>query len=174
MTLQLFIVALIAGLAAPLSGVVTVLILGRQNRKTTRENWKREDLVADRAAKAAQDLIDSNKKIARVAEETAGRTYSQLTQIHTLVNSNMTAAMEDALASKLGHLVALEQVLVMQRDADDSVTDTLREIQQTKEDIARRRAELQDRLRQTKIAEAQIEQVEGGGIQAEWQEEVDP
>lgn len=170
---QVFVVALIAGLAAPLSGVITVLILGRQNRKTTQQNWKREDLVAERAAKAAQDLIDSNKKIAQVAEETATKTFSQLTQIHTLVNSNMTAAMEDALASKLGHLVALEQVLVMQKDADESVIDTLREIQETKEDIARRRAELQDRLRQTKIAEAQIEQGEGGGIQAEWREEAE-
>jgi hypothetical protein len=173
MTLQLFIVALIAGLAAPLSGVITVLILGRQNRQTTQQNWRREDLVAARAAEAAQALIESNKVVAEAAEENAAKTFSQLTQIHTLVNSNMTAAMEDALASKLGHLVALEQVLVMQRDTDEPVTDTLREIQKTKEDIARRRVELQDRLRQTKIAEAQIEQAEGGGIQAEWQEEVD-
>lgn len=161
----------IVGFAGPLSVIAVTVIIGRQNRRAQRENWKREDQVAAKAAKAAQDLIDSNKKIAEVAEENATKTFEQLNQIHTLVNSNMTAAMEDALASKLAHLVALEQVLVMQRETDEPVSETLREIQDTKEDIARRRAELQDRLRQTKIAEAQIEQGEDGGIQAEWREE---
>jgi hypothetical protein len=127
--------------------VIAPLIVARQTNKAAKEtaaltaaaavaaqlaDWAREDEVAERL-KASVDKTDGKLDI-----------------IHTLVNSNMTAAMEDALGSKVALLVALRR---MAGDIPSSQEQAL--IDTTESEIAERRAELHDRRQQADLVLAQ-------------------
>jgi membrane protein implicated in regulation of membrane protease activity len=124
-------ILLAVGLALIVS-IVSPLLVARQTNKATREaqraDWEREDLVAARL-QAAGDV-----------------TNGKLDVIHTLVNSNMTAAMEDALGSKVALLVALRRMAGALPSADEQDL-----INTTEAEIAERRAELHDRQQQAAI-----------------------
>lgn len=84
-------------LAIPLFAFLSVaspLVYGyatnKGRRKEKLEDWAREDAVAKRLARSNQ------------------ATNSKLDQIHTLVNSNMTAAMENELAAVVARLNQME------------------------------------------------------------------
>jgi hypothetical protein len=119
------VVVVIATIASP---TLLSLLTNRAARKAQALDWEREDKVARRLA------------------ESVTQTNGKLDVIHTLVNSNMTAAMEDALGSKVALLVALRR---MAGDVPTSQEQTL--IDTTESEIAERRAELHDRRQQAAI-----------------------
>lgn len=128
----------IAGIGV-FSAIIGPLLLSRMQTKNTialkQADWDRQDKVADAAKKAAQDASDAAKaasdavmkvahdlkadkqdlsnglvEVARVAKEGADSVNSQLKQIHTLVNSNLTAAIRGELTAVQSNLLALRKL----------------------------------------------------------------
>jgi FtsZ-interacting cell division protein ZipA len=153
---------LIALVVAVIGPVILSILTNRQRRKEKAEDWKREDAVAEKAATAAEALRKDNKalaeatkEVAAVAAESKASTDFQLERIHTLVNSNMTAQMEDSLASKKAELAALLEVGDLKQASGQKPTEeALAVIATIRTDIARKEAELEDRLAATARAAA--------------------
>lgn len=123
------VVALIVAVAA----MVGPLLLARQNgeradAKERRDN-ERSDLIAARVS-----------EVARVAAESGESIGGQLRQIHTLVNSDMTAMMEALFVSLKAQL---------------SLTSVEEEREELRGRVAELNARLADRLAQTEIADDQ-------------------
>jgi hypothetical protein len=105
---DVIIVALIVSVIAPM---MLGFLTNRAARAAKREDWARQDAVADRAEHAAELLLAEQQKIrantekvAVLAASTAATTADQLAQvlegnqeIHHLVNSDMTAARQELL-----------------------------------------------------------------------------
>lgn len=158
-------IALIVAGSALATGIGSPLLLSWQQEKHRRtqqaEDYARQDAVAAQAAEAARLLLErqdaaaeadkirnklllaNNERVAAAAQATNGK----LDQIHTLVNSSMTAAMQ----AQYDATVAL--VSVLRRLGQSAETDAEIEAAQRKADELR--AALSDRLTQTKTADAQ-------------------
>lgn len=139
-------VALIVGL----STAFTAYWNTRSRRMEKEQNWKREDEVAEKAAAVADTLIVSNERAARSAEQANGK----LDVIHTLVNSNMTAAMEAQLVALQGQLVMMNRLA----EIEDPTVDEAAAIKAVVSQIAELTASLRDRLAATTHAEQQLQQ----------------
>ena len=89
--------ALIGLATAILTGTVSPILVGwfaaKRDRRNKKEDYDRQDVVAAKAAEAAILLLAANERVAK----TAAVTNQKLDVIHTLVNSNMTAAMQAEL-----------------------------------------------------------------------------
>lgn len=152
----------IATVAGP---IILAWLLGRQRRAEKREDYARQDAVAARvteaadkaetvakqAAEAARLLVDSNAAAALVAAQTAAVTNDKLDQIHTLVNSTLTAAIEAQLEATIEQLRMMRDAL-----AGQTVVPSVEAMTRLEEKIATIRASLYDRLAQTKLAQEQI------------------
>lgn len=159
-------VALIAVLSPSLLAVLTAWI----QRKAKREDWRRQDEVAARvvgaavrtakvAAKAetaAALLVESNAKVARAAEvasaETARRLAdiaAQVVDVHTLVNSNLTASKQAELTARRALLANLLEREV--RSPEDSEAIGAEEAA-----IAELATQVRDRLAATAQVAAQV------------------
>jgi hypothetical protein len=102
-----------------------------QHREDRDAEWARQDRVADLARKATDDLAISQKEIADQAAEAArlllinnkqvakvqGETNSKLDTIHTLVNSNMTAAMQSEFDATKRELAMMREVMELKKAA---------------------------------------------------------
>jgi len=159
-------VVLAAALSA-FAAVVSPLLLSRmgaqQRSQEKAEDYARQDLVADRAkqdskrvaevatqaAEAAKLLLQSNADVAVAAAEAAGTINGKLEQIHDLVNSNMTAAMESELVALQGWLHLLK--------ATDSDNATAADLAQRVQALT---AKINDRFTQTRIADARLARAE--------------
>jgi hypothetical protein len=141
----LIVVALIAGVVGP---GVSALLLGRQRQSDKRQDWARQDQVAARAAEAADALVASNEEVARVAATASRIQLEKLGEIHTLVNSDMTASR----TNEMNATILLAAVLRRLHDptAEDSAAIDLADAR-----ITELRAILADRLIQQKAVEAQ-------------------
>jgi len=103
----------------------------------------------------SRKLAKSTREVAQVAAESKASTDYQLERIHTLVNSNMTAQMEDSLASKKAELAALLEVIDLKRaNGQEPTPQAEATIELIRSDIARKEAELADRLEATDRAAA--------------------
>lgn len=131
------ILALVVSVVAPL-----VLLLGTNHaaRRLKQQDWDREDIVAERAA-AAMALLATGNELAS----------KKLDVIHTLVNSDMTRALE-------GQLAALEaqRILLL----DDDTSDRTAAVESVAEQIEALKTTLADRAEQTALADMQIVQVQ--------------
>lgn len=78
-------------IAALLAPFLVELVRGRQRKTERREDWQRQDEVADR-------LLASNRS-----------TDGVLHEIHTLVNSNLTTSIEGEMAALKGQLFLLRR-----------------------------------------------------------------
>jgi hypothetical protein len=147
-------------IATALSGLLTLLITGWQNGRSKRAErsekvadreaeWARQDKVADRLVAAQTAATQAAEKVARTAATTAKDQGQKLDQIHTLVNSNMTTAMENELAS----YQALLALLKKESPPDE---ETKGAIKATEERVEKLTVELDDRLRATEKAAAQL------------------
>jgi hypothetical protein len=88
------------------------------------------------------------------ARDDAKEKSAQLSQIHTLVNSNMTAAMESELDARKSNLILLEETISLKKSAGAEPTgETMVLMSTAKNKIHELEAQLDDRLKQTKIAE---------------------
>ena len=133
--------------------LITNLLTSRQRRAEKLLDWEREDKVARVAAEAARLLVANNDVVARTAAVTNGK----LDQIHTLVNSNMTAAMRAELEATIEKLKLMRQIV--DRDKADNIKvlpEALRAISEVEIKIGELQASLNDRLRQTQIADQKI------------------
>ena len=165
--------AIFLGLIVAASSTISPLILsyltarGRHNERL--EDFARQDAVAAQAAEAARLLsnrqdaaaskaADAAKLLvvntAKVAE-TAKITNIKLDVIHTLVNSNMTAAMQAELDATTRELAMMGEVIELKRVAGrEPNVQALAAIEATKSRISELTAALADRLKQSKeIAE---------------------
>jgi len=147
-------VALLGFLGLIVTAIGAPMLLARQLNNARREekelDWAREDEVASKAAVVADTLIVSNERAARSAEQANGK----LDVIHTLVNSNMTAAMEAQLVALQGQLVMMMRLAEI---ADPTVNEAAA-IKAVQGQIAELTATLRDRLAATEHAEQQQQQ----------------
>jgi hypothetical protein len=162
-------IALIVAAPAAAVPVLVAWITGVQRRKEKKQDYARQDAVADRlaarqdaiAAKAAEKaelLLDANERVAH----TAMLTQEKLDVIHVLVNSNMTAAMQ-------AELTAMEEVLAMRLELAEDRTaagqqprpELLAAITNARSKVAELRSALSDRMEQTKVADARAERAGG-------------
>jgi hypothetical protein len=149
------ILALTAAFSSPL---ILAWLTGRQRSLEKREDWRREDEVAARAAQAARLLLDSQERVARKVAEVATTTAkassgvsAQLNQIHTLVNSNMTLAMDNELVAYRSNLVLLKAEQMRSPTPELVVAIGLMSAKITELD-----AQLHDRKVATDIAQRQV------------------
>jgi len=132
-------VALIVGVMAVIGQQLQSWNASRSRREDKEEDWARQDEVADK-------LVEQNEKVAKAA----GETKAQLKEIHTLVNSNMTAAMQAQLVALKGQLVLMERLA----ERTVSTEDELAAIKAVQGQISELEAALRDRLEATEAAAA--------------------
>jgi len=151
-------IALLGFLGLIVTAIGAPMLLARQlnaqRREEKKEDWAREDKVAAKAAEAATLLVASNERAAQSAEEANGK----LDVIHTLVNSNMTAAMEAQLVALQGQLVMMNRLA----EITDPTVDEAAAIKAVQGQIAELTATLKDRLQATEVAQQQQQQQQGG------------
>lgn len=118
-----------------------------------KQQWEREDAVAQRVAEAAALLVDSNAKVSANAKEVNGK----LDTIHDLVNSNMTAAIEDSMMSKKREVVSLKELIAIKLLSKPPIPpseEALGIIKATELQIAELQSRLNDRKKQQEVADA--------------------
>jgi len=105
--------ALIVAAGSAASAVLVSVTSGRQRRADKREDWRRQDEVAARVTEATRQAL----AVAREAAAAVAVTSGKLDVIHTLVNSNMTAAMQAELAATVRELASLREIVNLNRAA---------------------------------------------------------
>jgi hypothetical protein len=160
-------IAFIVTFGSALGSALVAYITYRQRRAEKAQDWARQDEVADRAAaqaKAAEErqaavaaqaaeaarlLLAANAEVALVARRTAESVDGKLNQIHELVNSTLTGALED-------QLLAREQLLVLMRERPGQSPEARKSLADMEDMVAELRAKLADRARQTAVADAKV------------------
>lgn len=141
-----------------------VWLNGRQRRLDKREDWARQDAVAARAeavaervAETARVLLVSNEHVAEQAASDAAEVSGKLGQIHELVNSSLTAQMEEAAAALSQQAVLMREVVALNRAAGrEPSPEALDAIATIEARVAELQARLTDRAKSTVIADAQL------------------
>jgi len=157
------IVGLIVAILPTLGTWIAIRANGRERRKDQQATWDRDDKVAAKAAEAARLLLAAQQEsIARtdaVAAHVAAATAStdgKLDAIHTLVNSDMTAARQSELDQTRVTLVMLRKVVALDHAAGREPSDAdLATIETTEARIEELQAILADRLAQQQAVEAE-------------------
>jgi ABC-type multidrug transport system fused ATPase/permease subunit len=166
-------IALIVAIPAMLSPVLMAWMTNRNRRQEKQEDYTRQDQVAATAAESARRLDDNQAKaqealriVAAKAEETARLlkennkaqadaavvTQGQLKQIHTLVNSNMTAAMQGQYDATERELTMMLEVIALKKAAGHEPNiETLALVEATKGKISQLSAAITDRATQAAI-----------------------
>ena len=128
-------VAVMVAVASTVSPLLLAFLTGKQRREEREAEWARQDQIHARD-KADQEA--SNEKI-----------NGKLEVIHTLVNSNMTAAL------KAEYDGAVREVMLMRELGRPAGV-----IADADAKIAELRSVLEDRLRQTDLVDRQIAEIE--------------
>ena len=120
-----------------------------------------EALHASALAGAAGTAVQDTKTAVAVLEsehhQSAKVQEAKLDQIHTLVNNNMTAAMEDQLEARKSSLASLQEIVALRKESGASPNpDSVAAIESIKEKIGDLEAQLSDRLKATKIATQEL------------------
>jgi hypothetical protein len=165
------IVTLVISVAGVIFASITApLILAHRTERMHREDqladYQRQDKVAraaEIAAAAAQDAARLAQDQARDAASKLDDLSAQTQRIHTLVNSDMTAARQEELDQAESLIVVLQRVIQLARDKgimpDPSDTDAL-------ERTRRRRDQLElilaDRLAQFRASESEARETTAG------------
>jgi hypothetical protein len=138
--------AAIAAAASIISPLLMSWITERNRAKAKAEDYARQDAVAAKAEEAAGRVDEVAKVLAesnRRSEETSKVQGAKLDQIHTLVNSNMTAEMEKGLASHKALLALLIRLAPEEKIQIETTTRVVAELE----------AQLADRMKQTQVAD---------------------
>jgi hypothetical protein len=157
-------VALVA-LAGTLGGQ---WLIGVQASHARKEEWARQDTVAAAATEAAEKVAAKTEEVAAAAEEvkrlladSTATTDAKLDQIHTLVNSNLTASMQETLEATVRDLASLREVARLNETAGhEPSAQVLTVIKEAEARVEALRVEVADRLEQTKAATAAVEKAE--------------
>jgi hypothetical protein len=153
--------ALIVAIPAMMSPLLMAWLTNRNRAQEKTEDYARQDAVAAKAelaarkvAEAAELLLASNAQVAKAADEASKATNTKLDVIHTLVNSNMTAAMQAELDSRRIALALMLEVVELKKTAGSSPTaEALEAVGAAKGKIVELEAALNDRLKQSKEIE---------------------
>lgn len=114
-------------------------LTGRQRRREKVEDWARQDAVA--------------AEVKRAAEEVNGK----LAQIHELVNSTLTAQIEEARTALVQQAVLMREVVALNRAAGREPSQAaLDAIDAIDAKVAELAAKLADRAKSTQLADAQV------------------
>lgn len=117
----------------------------------------RQDAIQHKAEEAAQLLLDSNKRVAVQAARAFEITNGKLAQIHELVNSNLTAQMEEAHAALIQQLVLMREVVSLNMASGRKASiESMQAISIIERKVAELGAKLNDRAEATKIADSQL------------------
>lgn len=143
-----------------------------EERRTDKEqDWARQDAVADKliasnakvaaSAKASSDIIAAS---AALTEEKLAELKVGQDQVHTLVNSNLTAAMEAQLEALEGKLIVQVQMHEYKKEAGKKLEpEAIASMEETTRKIADLKKSLEERAIQTKIADKKVEEAGGKG-----------
>jgi len=135
------VLALIVAVPAMLSPLLMALLTNRNRRQEKAEDYARQDIVAARLVKQNAAVAESTKVV-----------NNKLDVIHTLVNSNMTAAMQAELDARKETLVLLKAAHGLKPGEEGLVL-----IQKATEKIALLEATLSDRLKQSELVSKQLD-----------------
>jgi hypothetical protein len=152
-TVQVALIVAVFGFIGP---VVTAAVTYMVHRAEKRQDYARQDAVAAKAAEAARkadtvaaSLLASNKRVAETAKTAADGlvvTNNKLDMIHTLVNSQMTAAMDAELRATQRELAMMREVISLKAAAGhEPSAKSLNEIISTENKVKELRAKLADR-----------------------------
>lgn len=145
--------ALLTSIATIGSPLVLFHMTSNANRTSKVEDWKREDAVAAKAAEAAKLLLQANAEVAAAARVT----NQKLDVIHTLVNSNLTAAMQSEYDATFRELILMKEIVkIKQKDGHDPSKETLDTVAVTEAKLAELQAKLTDRMKAQATIDAQI------------------
>jgi CRISPR/Cas system CMR subunit Cmr4 (Cas7 group RAMP superfamily) len=165
------IVTLVVSVAGVIFASVTApLILAhrteRMHREDQLEQYRREDKVAAAAAAAAAAAQAAARLAQQQALEAATKMddlSAQTQRIHTLVNSDMTAARQEELDQAESLIVVLERVIALAKDRvvlpDPSDLDALERTKRRRDQLE---AILADRLAQFHASETEAGKTEAG------------
>lgn len=160
-----FYIAIVAALSAALTSTIAPILLAviayRQRRQEKFDEYTRQDQVAARVEDAARKLLQRQDEVAAKAAEAAKlllannervaadaeKANAKLDVIHTLVNSNMTAALQSEMDATTRELAMMREVVELKRAAgSDPTTEVLAAIEATKMKLGELAATLADRL----------------------------
>lgn len=168
--MQTVLVAVLGTAGIILSPAILAYITGRQRRHEKLEDYARQDLVAERvteaadktrevahqAAEAARLLVASNLVAAETAAAATALTNGKLDQIHTLVNSNMTAAMQAELDATRALLAMMREFRDFKATAGKPASrQALAAIEETERKVGELATTLDDRLAQTRVPQTE-------------------
>ena len=163
---DIIIVALIVGVTGVITPALLAHLANRSRAQEKREDWARQDAVADRVAEAAERaagaarlLLAANERVAATAAET----NTKLDAIHTLVNSNMTAAMQAELTAVEAQRVVLQEVVALKEANGVPADESRATIETLNNRVNELRAVLTDRVEQTRVANLQAGSTTVGG-----------
>lgn len=164
------IVAIVVAFSSVIAPVWLAHATGKQRRKEKAEDYAREDAVAARLLKAQSETADAivvaNEATTRATRE-VGKAAAERTQvingkldvIHTLVNSQMTAALQAEFDAINLHLIALKEISSLKEEAGRTPSkEASALIKATQIKLDELREVLATRREQDAVAQAQIEQ----------------
>lgn len=143
----------VALLVAVIGPLLLSWLNGRQRKVEKREDYVRQDEIANRATEVAEQakkaavlLVEDNRRVAKTAAAAAQQTFGKLDEIHTLVNSNMTAAMQAELDATVREVAMMREVVALHKAAGRKPSaEAAAAIAATEAKIAELRATLEDR-----------------------------
>jgi uncharacterized membrane protein len=149
-TLEIIIGLVSSGILAIFASVTAPLILMNRTAAMHREDrladWARQDAVAAEAKAAAAKVAAQLQVVDQRVAEKADATNDKLDVIHTLVNSNMTAAMQAELDAIRREIVMMREVVALNLAAGRQPTvEALAAIEATQVKITTLEAQLADR-----------------------------
>lgn len=146
-------VALIVGGCGVIGQLLVNYQNARQRSKDRQEDWKRQDEVASKAERAAERLLAQNERVAESTKEAK----QVIDEIHILVNSNMSAALQSELDETVRGLAVLRELTGWKDAAGHPPTkatlETIEEMEQKIKDLQVVVADRQDRNRAVEAKE---------------------
>lgn len=154
-------VAVVLAVSSTVSPLLLSMLNSRNRRKEKVEDYARQDAVATQAKEAARLLVERQdaaaSKAAEAAQllatntakvaETAERANDKLDVIHTLVNSNMTTALQSEYDAIVREAAMMQEVIELKIAAGSQPTiKTLASLTATKAKIIELGTALADRL----------------------------
>ena len=158
--------AIITAVSALIAGPVAALMLSwltaTQQRQKTLDDYARQDEVADRLERAAMASRIRLEEVARLAAETAATqaatavvTDSKLNVIHTLVNSQLSAALQNELDGLVREVAVIRELIELKRaNGKEPTSDSLTILAASDSKIIELRQTLDNRAKETAKAAA--------------------
>lgn len=145
--LVITLIAVFTSLTAPL---LLIYFTARTRRSERREDYRRQDEIAERVAEVARATAAS----AAATKTQLNGISNQATQIHTLVNSDMTSARQAELDQTRVVLAVLRRVVAVTVEKGlPPLPDDLIAIQEAVDRISELESILADRLTQLRLSE---------------------